>query len=66
MCCLVFFSENKPSQMDEYIQPLKKNVRETVQFFKFKVCLTFDDLIFADISPFAVGSGSRRIENQLN
>ena len=26
---------------------------------KLKVYLTFEDLIFADISPFTVGSGSR-------
>ena len=35
----------------------------TVQFFKLKVCLTFDELIFTNISPFAVGSGGRGIEN---
>ena len=26
-------------------------------------CLTFDDLLFVDISPFVVGSGGTAIEN---
>ena len=32
-------------------------------FFKLKVCLTFNDVVFLDITPFAVGSGGRGIEN---
>lgn len=33
------------------------------KLFKLKVCPTFNDLIFADISAFAVASGGRGIEN---
>ena len=38
--------------MGEYIQ------LKTLQFFKLKFCFTFADLIFEDITPFVVGSGS--------
>ena len=43
MSSLVFFGEKKLSRMGIY--PTQKNVRKTVQFFKLKGWLTFDDLI---------------------
>ena len=55
MTSLVFFSENKLSRM-------RINFRETVQFFELKAYLTFDNLVFADITPFAVVLGVRGIE----
>ena len=53
-----YFNENELSWKGKYIQP-----RQTVQFFKSKVRLTFDDLVFADIISFAVISAVRGIEN---
>ena len=63
MYCLVFFHENKLSQMGKYIQP-KRVFGKLCIFLTF--CVTFDDLIFVDISPFAVASGVTVIENLLD
>ena len=40
------------------------NIKECsrIQLFELKVCLTFDDLNFVDITPFAVSSGCRKID----
>ena len=57
----VFFSENKLPRMGT-ISNLKE-CSGTVQLFKLKVFLTFDDLVFADLTPFAVTLGIRGIEN---
>ena len=66
MASLVSFSDNKLSQMGKYVQYKgmfgMRHVRETVRFFKLKVCQTFDDLFFADITPLAVSSGGRETE----
>ena len=54
------FSENKLPRMGEYIQP-KRVFGELSSSLTF--CLTFDDSLFVDISPLAVGSGGTGIEN---
>ena len=48
--------------MGKYIQPMRMFGKLSNSLSK-KVCLSFDDLIFADISPFAVGLMGRGIEN---
>ena len=60
MYCLVFFSENKLSRMGEYIQSKRVFGKLSSPLI---FCLTFDDLLFVDISPFVVGSGGTAIEN---
>ena len=46
--------------MGKYIQPERVfgKLSNSLTF-----CVTFDDLIFVDNSPFAVGSGGKVIEN---
>ena len=46
--------------MGKYIRP--KGVFEELSTF-LTFCVTFDGLLFVDISPFAVGSGGTVIEN---
>ena len=46
--------------MGKYIQP-KRMFGKLSSSLTF--CHTFDDLLFVDISPFAVGSGGTGIEN---
>ena len=46
--------------MSKYIQP-KRVFGKLSNSLTF--CLTFDDLIFVKISPFAVGSGGTGVEN---
>ena len=60
MYSLVFFHENKLSRMGKYIQP-KRVFGKLSNSLTF--CVTFDDILFVDISPFAVTSGGRVIEN---
>ena len=56
----VFFHENKLLRMGKYIQPRRVfgKLSNSLTF-----CETFDDLIFVDISPFAVALGGTVIEN---
>ena len=61
MASLVVFSKKKLSRIVKHIQP--NGSSGNFRFFKLKVCLTFDDLTFADITPVRVGSGVREIEN---
>ena len=46
--------------MGKYIQP--KGVFEELST-SLTFCVTFDGLLFIDISPFVVGSGNKVIEN---
>ena len=56
----VFSSKSKLSRMDEWIQSqtVFGKLSSSLTF-----CLTFHDLLFVDISSFAVGSGGTGIEN---
>ena len=56
----VFSSESKLSRMDEWIQSqtVFGKLSSSLTFW-----LTFHDLLFVDISSFAVGSGGTGIEN---
>ena len=56
----LYFSEKNFSQMGKCIQ--SRNMFGKLSNL-LKVCLTFCDLISAAITPFAVGSGGRGIEN---
>ena len=56
----VFFCENKLSQMGKYIHP-KRVFGKLSNSLAF--CVTFDDLLFKDISLFMAGSGGTGIEN---
>ena len=57
---LLLFSGDKLSRICKCIQ---RKVMFGSKFFKLKACLTFDDLTFADITPFMVGLEGREIEN---
>ena len=57
---VLFFHENKLSRMGKFIQP-KRAFWKLSNFLTF--CVTFDDLLFIDISPFAVASEGKVIEN---
>ena len=60
MYSLVLFSENKLPRMGKYIQP-KRVFGKLSSSLTF--CLTLEDLLFVDISPFTVGSEGAGIED---